>query len=229
MAESDSNTRSFALCTPRLILVPSYLAINHLSYKQLYSSLHRKPEFTTMAFGSAWGVKDWDKTSIIPIITREVRNSWRVRGMGDFAVGLRDQSLGTAISEEWQVVEGEDMGRLEDVKWIGYVGVRDATTTSMAAEDTSQPTLRPWRQMIELRYGFHPEVWGQGFGTEAARAIMAWCRKYIGAERFIAETETENLGSGRVLRKLGFEEIQMEVEVIWGMEGTKEWEMWVTR
>ncbi|KAI4722082.1 hypothetical protein E4T48_01753 [Aureobasidium sp. EXF-10727] len=183
-----------------------------------------------MAFGSAWGVKDWDEISIVPIIAREIKNSWRVRGMGDFAVGLRDQSFATATtSGEWKVLEGEEIKGLGDVKWIGYVGVRDATTTSMAAEDTSRPTLRPWQQMIELRYGFHPEVWGKGFGTEAAKAIMAWCRKYIGAERFIAETEIENLGSGRVLGKLGFKEIQKEVEVIWGMDGTREWEMWVTR
>ncbi|CAD0087576.1 unnamed protein product [Aureobasidium vineae] len=186
-------------------------------------------EFTSMAFGSAWGVKDWDESSIAPIIAREVQNSWRVRGMGDFAVGARECGSATGMLEKWKVLREDEIQKLEDVKWIGYVGVRDATTTSMAVGDTSQPTTRPWQQMIELRYGFHPEVWGKGFGTEAAKAIMGWCGKYIGAERFIAEIEIENLGSGRVLSKMGFEEIEKEKEVIWGMEGTKEWKIWVGR
>ncbi|CAD0111510.1 unnamed protein product [Aureobasidium uvarum] len=229
MTGFNSNTRPFAICTSRLILLPSYLAIDLPAYRQLYSSLHRKPEFTTMAFGSAWGVKDWDEHSIVSIIAREVQNSWRVRGMGDFAVGVQESSSVAAQSEEWNVVQGNEIQNLDNVHWIGYVGVRDATTTSMRAESTSQPPTRPWQQMIELRYGFHPEVWGQGYGTEAAKAVIKWCEKSIGAERFIAETEIENLGSGKVLRKLGFGEMEMGKEVIWGMEGTKEWEVWVGR
>jgi RimJ/RimL family protein N-acetyltransferase len=82
--------------------------------------------------------------------------------------------------------------------------------------------------MIELRYGFHPDSWGKGYGTEAAQAVMGWCEEIRGAERFIAETEMANAGSAGILRKLGFVEVDKEKEVIWGMEGTKEWERWVS-
>lgn len=179
-----------------------------------------------MAFGAAWGVKDWDVSTIYPIISREVQRSWQVRGMGDFGVGLlpcptaKEESSGSS-GEEWKML-GVDKSQLDEVQWIGYVGVRDATSSSL-------PTTNPWTQMIELRYGFHPEQWGKGYGTEAAKAIMGWCEQTLGAERFIAETEVENLGSARILGKLGFTAVDNEKEVIWGVEGEKEWERWVKK
>jgi RimJ/RimL family protein N-acetyltransferase len=227
MANFNSKSKPFAILTPRLILLPSYLAIDNPSYRTLYSSLHRMPSFTTMAFGSAWGTKDWDTSTILPIITREIQRSWQVCGMGDFGVGLRvNDTEKVEGKEEWKVVNADEIDS-QEVKWIGYVGVRDATTTSMPSEETSQPTTKPWTQMVELRYGFHPEVWGKGFGTEAAKAVMGWCEESLGIERFIAETEMANSGSARVLGKLGFVEMSGGKEVIWDMEGTKEWERWV--
>jgi RimJ/RimL family protein N-acetyltransferase len=222
MASCTSNLKPFAIITPRLILLPSYLAIDNPSYRALYSSLHRIPSFTTMAFGSAWGTKDWDTSTIFPIITREIQRSWQVRGMGDFGVGLRVHSA--KDTEELKVVEVGEVEGLKEVKWIGYVGVRDATATSMPSEETSQPTTKSWTQMVELRYGFHPDVWGKGFGTEAAKAVMGWCEENLGVERFVAETEMANSGSARILGKLGFTEMDQDKEVIWGMEGTEEWE-----
>jgi RimJ/RimL family protein N-acetyltransferase len=147
--------------------------------------------------------------------------------MGDFGVGLRvTDTEKVEGKEEWKVVNADEIDS-QEVKWIGYVGVRDAITTSMPSEETSQPTTKPWTQMVELRYGFHPEVWGKGFGTEAAKAVMGWCEESLGIERFIAETEMANSGSARVLGKLGFVEMSGGKEVIWDMEGTKEWERWV--
>jgi RimJ/RimL family protein N-acetyltransferase len=145
--------------------------------------------------------------------------------MGDFGVGLLPTSTQEQGSGEqgWEASE-RDALNLQEVQWIGYVGVRDATTTSMPAENTSKPSTKPWTQMIELRYGFHPTHWSKGYGTEAARAIMGWCEQSFGVQRFIAETEAENKGSARILGKLGFVEMDGEKEVIWGMEGTKEWE-----
>lgn len=177
-----------------------------------------------MAFGQAWGVRDWDATSIHPLIAREVEKSWRVRGMGDFGVGLLPSNAEKEEEgKEWRVLEGEE--KWQNVQWIGYVGVRDATTTSIPTSSPS--TTKPWTQMIELRYGFHPAHWGKGYGTEAAKAVMAWCEQFLKAERFIAETEVENTGSAGILGKLGFREVSKEKEVIWGVEGEKEWERWV--
>jgi len=236
MAEdSTSIPAPFAIRTSRLVIVPSFLAIDNIAYRDLYSSLHRMPDFTTMAFGSAWGTKDWDSSTILPLIIREVQRSWQIRGMGDFGIGLRvittkehtDTDTDTD-AKDWKLIDADEVQNLaEEIKWIGYVGARDATTTSMPSEETSHTTTKPWTQMIELRYGFHPDSWGKGYGTEAAKAVTGWCEEIRGAERFIAETELANVGSAGILKKLGFVEVDKEKEVIWGMEGTKEWERWV--
>lgn len=231
MAYIDSDTRSFAIQTSRLIILPSYLAIRNPAYRNLYSLLHVTPEFTRMAFGSDWGIRDWDDEAITSIIQREIDASWRVRGIGDFAVGLLQDtpvtpSEKTATNRDLKVLEMDKAQKLEDLKWIGYVGVRDATTTSMPRTETHHPTSRPWTQMIELRYGFHPDAWGKGYGSEAAKAVMWWCDQHIGAQRFVAETEIANVGSSKILKKCGFKEIREDGEVIWGLKGKKEWERW---
>ncbi|KAG9839388.1 hypothetical protein KCU98_g9752, partial [Aureobasidium melanogenum] len=229
MAEENSRTKSFAIQTSRLTLLPSHLAIQNPAYRKLYSSLHGTPKFTEMAFGPDWGIKYWDDEAVNSIIQREIDGSWRVRGIGDFAVGLRQDTIvapskETAKSHGLAILEMNKAQELQNVEWIGYVGVRDATTTSMPWAGIHHPTSRPWTQMIELRYGFHPDVWGKGYGTEAANAIVWWCEKHVGAQRFIAETEIANVGSGKILKKCGFEEIREDEEVIWGLKGKKEWE-----
>ncbi|KEQ78388.1 hypothetical protein M438DRAFT_285826 [Aureobasidium pullulans EXF-150] len=228
MSAPVPQTTNFAVKTKRLILLPTPLAIDNEAYRSLYASLHRMPEFTTMAFGESWGTKDWTTSSVREIIVREVARSWKVRGMGDFAIGLRSEHQNLENDDDvrehgFKIVEAE-VQRLEDVRWIGYVGIRDATTTSMLNELTAVPSIRGWQEMVELRYGFHPDAWGKGFGTEAAKAVMGWGQQEKGVQRFIAETERENKGSGGVLGKLGFTEIDERTEIVWGMEGTKEWE-----
>lgn len=231
MVMTDSHARPFAIQTSRLVLLPSYLAIKDSAYRRLYSRLHGTPEFTEMAFGPNWGIRHWDDEAITSIIQREIDRSWRMQNMGDFAVGLRQDLFAAstgdkATGEDSRVLHMDGVQSLGNVEWIGYVGVRDATTTSMPAVETHHPTSRPWTQMIELRYGFDPSVWGKGYGTEAAKAVLWWCEKHIGGQRFIAETEMENMGSGNILKKCGFEEIRRDEEVIWGVEGEKEWERW---
>lgn len=233
MADAGSQMQYFAIETSRLILLPSYLAIQNLAYRQLYSRLHGTSKFTEMAFGSEWGIRNWDDEAITSIIQREIDMSWLVRQLGDFAVGLRQTTATafnteTAEKEDLRVLQMDETQKTEDVQWIGYVGVRDATTTSMPWAEIHHPTSRPWTQMIELRYGFNPEVWGKGYGTEAAKAALWWCEKHIGARRFIAETEMANVGSSNILKKCLFEEIREDEEVIWGLKGKKEWERWST-
>ncbi|THW56087.1 hypothetical protein D6D20_08998 [Aureobasidium pullulans] len=225
LQEPDGLTPNFAIKTSRLVLLPTPLAIDIAAYRELYASLHRMSEFTTMAFGESWGVKDWTTSSVREIIAREVARSWKVRGMGDFAIGLRSEHQNLEHDNDvrehgFKIVEAQ---RLGDVRWIGYVGIRDTTTTSMLNEPTAVSSTRGWQEMVELRYGFHPDAWGKGFGTEAAKAVMAWGQQEKGVQRFIAETERENKGSGAILGKLGFVEIGEGTEVVWGMEGTKEW------
>jgi RimJ/RimL family protein N-acetyltransferase len=71
---------------------------------------------------------------------------------------------------------------------IGNCGVRRAAPDSPEAE---------------LGYELAPAHWGQGYATEAARALLAFAFTTLGLHRVEAHCVPENTGSARVLSKLG--------------------------
>jgi RimJ/RimL family protein N-acetyltransferase len=71
---------------------------------------------------------------------------------------------------------------------IGSCGIRMATAHAPEAE---------------LGYELHPDHWGQGYATEAARCILAFGFQTLRLQRVWAECLTENTGSVRVLERLG--------------------------
>ncbi len=56
----------------------------------------------------------------------------------------------------------------------------------------------------ELGYWLTPSAWGQGYATEAGRAVIAIARHTLRLPRLSAGHFVDNPASGRVLRKLGF-------------------------
>jgi RimJ/RimL family protein N-acetyltransferase len=56
---------------------------------------------------------------------------------------------------------------------------------------------------VELGYWIGRPYWGQGYATEAARALLSLART-LGHKELIAGHFTDNPASGQVLRKLGF-------------------------
>ncbi len=56
---------------------------------------------------------------------------------------------------------------------------------------------------VELGYWIARDHWGQGFATEAARAVLQVARA-LGHRKVIASHFVDNPASGRVLRKAGF-------------------------
>ncbi|MBL8958560.1 MAG: GNAT family N-acetyltransferase [Gemmatimonadetes bacterium] len=56
----------------------------------------------------------------------------------------------------------------------------------------------------ELGYALHPRVWGRGYVTEAARAVLAWGAEVHGDTTVRASTDAPNEASIRVLERLGF-------------------------
>lgn len=55
----------------------------------------------------------------------------------------------------------------------------------------------------ELVYWIAPEYWGQGYATEAVRALLSLART-LGHRQIVALGHADNAASGRVLAKLGF-------------------------
>ena len=56
---------------------------------------------------------------------------------------------------------------------------------------------------VELGYWIARQYWGQGYATEAGRAVLD-VAQMLGHRRIVASHFLDNPASGRVLRKLGF-------------------------
>jgi len=61
-----------------------------------------------------------------------------------------------------------------------------------------------------LGYWIGKPYWGRGFATEAARRVARFTFDELGAERLAAGWFDDNPASGRVLRKLGFQDAGSE-------------------
>jgi RimJ/RimL family protein N-acetyltransferase len=230
----DSNLSLFTLLTDRLVIVPTPIAIQFNAYVHLYGGLHASEAFCEMAFGPHFPAQNWsDEETREVILTRDIERGWKKRGLGDFAVARRATGAGSGVYSGdggrkldkdglMRIVEGSpDLRELENAEWVGYAGVRDATTTSMPDPEEGDEPLPSWQEMVELRYGVHGDYWGKGIAGEAARAVMQWAASERGVRRFIAETEKTNVRSGKVLQKMGFRESGTEY---WKEPSEVEWE-----
>ncbi len=61
----------------------------------------------------------------------------------------------------------------------------------------------PDDEQAVLWYTLHPDSWGRGYATEAARALVDFGFRELGLHRIWADTDPENVASIRVLEKLG--------------------------
>jgi ribosomal-protein-alanine N-acetyltransferase len=56
---------------------------------------------------------------------------------------------------------------------------------------------------VELAYAFGKAFWGRGFATQAARANLRFGFEHLGLREIIAVAVPENIGSQRVMEKIG--------------------------
>lgn len=64
--------------------------------------------------------------------------------------------------------------------------------------------VTPEHQHAELGYWVAMECWGEGYATEASRAVVAFGFEQLGLRRIHAGHYAHNPASGRVLAKIGF-------------------------
>ena len=79
------------------------------------------------------------------------------------------------------------VARRDDGTPLGFCGLR-------VAADSGR---------VELLYALDSACWGQGYATEAARAVLTYAFAMVGLESVIASTNPDNISSWRVLEKLG--------------------------
>jgi RimJ/RimL family protein N-acetyltransferase len=70
-------------------------------------------------------------------------------------------------------------------------------------------------RQAEVGYVFHPDAQGQGFATEAARAIVDLAFRALGVHRVFGQIDARNTASARVLERLGVRREAHLVENEW--------------
>jgi RimJ/RimL family protein N-acetyltransferase len=60
------------------------------------------------------------------------------------------------------------------------------------------------RPEVELGYIVHADLWGQGYATEIGAAVVDYAFLVLDLGELVGFTRPDNLGSRRVLEKLGF-------------------------
>lgn len=80
-----------------------------------------------------------------------------------------------------------------DDTFIGWCGLKD-----MGGE-------------VDLGYRFIPKFWGQGYATEAAKAVLEYGMK-IGIKNIIGRASIHNIASVKVLKKIGLVFLQNYME-----------------
>jgi ribosomal-protein-alanine N-acetyltransferase len=76
--------------------------------------------------------------------------------------------------------------------------------------------LRAWRiDRAELGYWIAPPLWGKGLITEAAHAVIGCGFERIGLHKVTVGCIAENVGSRRVIEKLGFRPVGRLEDDVW--------------
>ena len=73
-------------------------------------------------------------------------------------------------------------------------------------------------RQAEIGWVFAPDVAGQGYATEAARAITQAAFRDVGVHRVWAQLEPENTASSRVCERLGMRREALHVRASWFKE-----------
>ena len=72
-----------------------------------------------------------------------------------------------------------------------------------------------------MGYVLRRDSWGKGYATEAAREILRIGFELLDAHRVVGNVDTENIGSVRVLEKIGMTREGMNRQSFWSpLHGT---------
>jgi RimJ/RimL family protein N-acetyltransferase len=113
----------------------------------------------------------------VPVVVQKWLDRWELNGVGPFVLERRD--------------DGRFLGRAGILVW----DTRTWTHGSLAeVGEHAQP---------EIGWALARAHWGNGYATEAARAVRDWGRRERGFDRLISLIARDNLASQGVARRLG--------------------------
>ena len=103
------------------------------------------------------------------------------------------------VTKEWLTAEEEAVMSDDTYNW-GFV-IRD----SMKLIGCGGLIFSREHQMFEIGYNLNQNDWGMGFAAEASRRIVDYAKEELSIRHLFATHAVDNIDSGRVLEKLGFQ------------------------
>ncbi|MEM7493551.1 MAG: GNAT family N-acetyltransferase [Pseudomonadota bacterium] len=151
----------------------------------------------------------------IPAILHTDRLSLRVPQIRDAAqiterIGVRDVAwnLGRA-PYPYALSDAEDFISVAAQNWAddqAYVFMLEhAKDGVVGCCGLDRHTDEVW----EIGYWVGQPWWGQGFVSEASSEVMRWAQEELDINQFVSGHFTDNPASGRILKKLGFEPVDI--------------------
>jgi len=117
--------------------------------------------------------------------------------VGEWLGGVRDRGESDAFVDRVQAHEVEHgfgfwvVERQADHRVIGMTGIW------WVPPEMDMPGV------VEIGWRFHPDAWGQGYATEAAKAALTYGFSTLKLPEIIAFTARTNLASQSVMRRIG--------------------------
>ena len=119
----------------------------------------------------------------------------------------------THVMRYWDSAPWHDRARSD--RFIAVCGriADEGTGARVAIDRASDGAFVGWCGLIDwdpdfrsasLGYCLDEAMWGHGYATEAAHAVLEWAFDTLDLNRVQAETDTRNVASARVLEKIGF-------------------------
>jgi ribosomal-protein-alanine N-acetyltransferase len=109
--------------------------------------------------------------------------------------------IGSRTREDVAREVGLQLEHQASLGW-SFWAVEDRRTARVIGDCGLQP-LEHRGPEVELGYDLHPDTWGRGLATEAARAVMEQAFGPLGLDRVIAVVKPDHVASQRVLEKAG--------------------------
>jgi ribosomal-protein-alanine N-acetyltransferase len=127
-------------------------------------------------------VRAADRNDVLALYRNEDVRRYLGGVVDERIIGHRfDQMLDSSKARNWTVY------RKEDGAFIGLV-------TLGRHHDEQEP---------EISYQYLPSFWGQGLAREALDALLRFASDVLGLAQVLAETQSKNLPSRRLLERLG--------------------------
>ena len=117
--------------------------------------------------------------------------------VGEWLGGVRDRAASDAFVDRVQAHEA--------AHGFGF-GVVECNASGRVVGMTGLWWIPPEMNMepaVEIGWRFHPEAWGHGYATEAAKAALTYGLATLKLPEIIAFTARTNLASQSVMRRIG--------------------------